>query len=101
MNKQDFIDLIKVAEGIMTLEKACKIMSGVGFDEGEGSRVFVLWEVIRRNSAICFQSIDNNIELDIEHYRAFTEILQSESMTPEEKYEKLIERCQSYYSQNN
>ena len=90
MSKQDFIDLIKVAEGIMTLEKACKIMSGVGFDEGEGSRVFVLWEVIRRNSAICFQSIDNNIELDIEHYRAFTEILQSESMTPEEKYEKLI-----------
>lgn len=90
MSKQDFIDLIKVAEGIMTLEKACKIMSGVGFDEGEGSRVFVLWEVIRRNSAICFQSIDNNIELDIEHYRAFSEILQSESMTPEEKYEKLI-----------
>lgn len=90
MGKQDFIDLIKVAEGIMTLEKACKIMSGVGFDEGEGSRVFVLWEVIRRNSAICFQSIDNNIELDIEHYRAFTEILQSESMTPEEKYEALV-----------
>ena len=89
MSKQDFIDLIKVAEGIMTLEKACKIMSGVGFDEGEGSRVFVLWDVIRRNSAIRFQSIDNNIELDIEHYRAFTEILQSESMTPEEKYEKL------------
>ena len=90
MSKQDFIDLIKVAEGIMTLEKACKIMSGVGFDEGEGSRVFVLWEVIRRNSAICFQSIDNNIELDIEHYRAFSEILQSESMAPEEKYEALV-----------
>ena len=52
MGKQDFIDLIKVAEGIMTLEKACKIMSGVGFDEGEGSRVFVLWDVIRRNSAM-------------------------------------------------
>ena len=64
MSKQDFIDLIKVAEGIMTLEKACKIMSGVGFDEGEGSRVFDLWDVIRRNSAIRFQSIDNNIELD-------------------------------------
>lgn len=35
MNKDDFIDLIKVAEGILTLEKGCKILSGVGFDEGE------------------------------------------------------------------
>ena len=89
MGKQDFIDLIKVAEGIMTLEKACKIMSGVGFDEGEGSRVFALWDIIRRNSAKRFHNT-NNFELDIEHYRAFSEILQSESMTPEEKYEKLI-----------
>lgn len=35
MRKEDFIDLIKVAEGIMTLEKDCKILSGVGFDEGD------------------------------------------------------------------
>lgn len=90
MSKQDFIDLIKVAEGIMKLEKACKIMSGIGFDEGEGSRVFVLWDVIRRNSAVRFHNTEKNFELDIEHYRAFSEILQSESMTPEEKYEALI-----------
>ena len=34
-----------------------------------------------------FHNTENYIELDIEHYRAFSEILQSESMTPEEKYE--------------
>lgn len=89
MNKIDFIDLIKVAEAILRLEEGCRILSGVGFDEGAGSQAFILWEVLRRNAADHYHYTDI-LEVDIENYRKFTDIIKSKDMTPEEKYEALI-----------
>ena len=90
MEKEDYIGLIKVAEGIMTLEKGCKILSGVGFDEGKGNHVFDLWEILRRNAAEHFR-YSNDLEQDVVNYREFSEILQNEDLSPEEKYNKLME----------
>ena len=35
MRKEDYIKLIRVAEGIMKIEEASRILSGCGLDEGE------------------------------------------------------------------
>lgn len=35
MEKEDYIKLIRVAEGIMKLEAASKVISGHALDEGE------------------------------------------------------------------
>ena len=49
--RKDFIKLIKAAEGVMILEDACKIITGCNLDEGQCSSIYLLWEVIRDNSA--------------------------------------------------
>ena len=89
MNRRDFIDLIKVAEAILRLEEGCKILSGVGFDEGAGNDTFLVWEVLRRNAAEHYHYTDN-LDVDIANYRKFSDIIQNKDMTPEEKYEALI-----------
>lgn len=89
MNKRDFIDLIKVAEAILRLEEGCKIISGVGLDEGEGNNVFLLWEVMRRNAAEHYRYTDK-FEEDIDNHEKFVEIISSQTMTVEEKYEALM-----------
>ena len=35
MRKEDYIKLIRVAEGIMKIEEASRILSGCGLDEGD------------------------------------------------------------------
>lgn len=44
MDKRDYIDLIKVTEGIIKLEKGVEILSGKSFEEGEGVSVYYLWK---------------------------------------------------------
>ena len=51
MDKRDYIDLIKVTEGIIKLEKGVEILSGKSFEEGEGVSVYYLWEILRRNAS--------------------------------------------------
>ena len=51
MDKRDYIDLIKVTEGIIKLEKGVEILSGKTFEEGEGVSVYYLWEILRRNAS--------------------------------------------------
>ena len=87
MRKEDYIKLIRVAEGIMKIEEASRILSGCGLDEGECTSVYLLWEVLRDNAAERFRKLDD-MELDSENYRAFTEILENREMTAEEKWEE-------------
>ena len=85
MRKEDYIKLIRVAEGIMKIEEASRILSGCGLDEGECTSVYLLWEVLRDNAVERFRKSD-----DLENYRAFTEILENREMTAEEKWEELM-----------
>ena len=89
MDKKDYIDLIKVAEAIMRLEKACVCMTGCTFDEGECYEVYFLWEVLRRNAAEKFHYTDD-LDRDTSNYQEFMDIMKSEELTSEEKYERLL-----------
>ena len=89
MRKEDYIKLIRVAEGIMKIEEASRILLGCGLDEGECTSVYLLWEVLRDNAAERFRKSDD-MELDSKNYRAFTEILENREMTEEEKWEELM-----------
>ena len=89
MHKEDYIDLLKVAKGIIKLEKASRIMKGSGFDEGEAYTVYQLWEVLRRNAAKRFHDSENN-DLNIKAYRMFMDIVENLELTTEEKYQKLM-----------
>lgn len=89
MNREDFIALIEATEAIIKIEQACKIMTGVGLDEGEAVKAYGIWEVIRRNSAEKYQTVADHEE-DFERYHNFIAILQNEELTAEEKYEKLM-----------
>lgn len=35
MDKHDFIDLIKVVEGVLRIEEGCRILTGYGLETGE------------------------------------------------------------------
>ena len=89
MEKKDYIDLIKVAEAIMRLEKACVSMIGCTFDEGECYEIYFLWEVLRRNAAVRFRYTDD-LDKDTDNYHEFVGILKSEELTAEEKYNRLV-----------
>ena len=64
-------------------------LTGVGLDQGEGATIYLLWEVLRRNAAERFHTCPNIIK-DAEMYEAFAEILCSQKLSAEEKYEKLV-----------
>lgn len=89
VHKEDYIDLLKVAEGIMKLEKASRIMTGACFDEGEAYTVYQLWEVLRRNAAKRFHDSADN-DLNIKTYRMFMDIVEDLELAVEEKYQKLM-----------
>ena len=89
MRKKDYIDIIKAVEGILKLEEACITLTGTGLDQGEGAAIYLLWEVLRRNAAEKFHTC-SNINEDADRYELFVEILCSEDLTEEEKYEKLV-----------
>jgi len=89
MDKRDYIDLIKVAEAILNLEEGCRILSGCGFDEGSGNDAFVLWEVLRRNAAPHYHYTDD-LDVDVENYKVFSNIISNSEMSPEQKYEALM-----------
>ncbi len=88
MDKKDFIDLIKVAEGILRMEEGCKILTGHGLDEGDVSEVYLVWEILRRNAAERFHVTDD-LDKDIDNYHEYVAILESKELTAEEKYERL------------
>ena len=39
MDKHDFIDLIKVVEGVLRIEEGCRILTGYGLETGEVTQV--------------------------------------------------------------
>lgn len=88
MSKQDFIDLIKVAEGILRIEEGCKIISGCDMGEGDGSEIYLVWDILKRNSAKRFYEADS-LEEDDENNQIFVSILESKELNAEEKYERL------------
>ena len=89
MSKRDYIDLIKVAEAIMRLERACVCMTGCTFDEGECYEVYFLWEVLRRNASENYHYSDD-LDADVDNYKLFSEIISSTEMSLEQKYEALM-----------
>ena len=64
------------------------LSQGCNLDEGQCSSIYLLWEVIRDNSAERF-SRHETIDIDNESYRAFVGILENRGMTAEEKYAEL------------
>lgn len=88
MSREELISLIKVAEGILKIEEGCRILSGAGFEMGEGADMYLLWEVIRSHSAPRFQKV-SDIDDDSEQYQAFVEVLESKELSAEEKFEQL------------
>lgn len=89
MNKQDYISLIEVVEAVKRLEEGLMILTGKGFEDGSGPAIYSLWDVLRRNAASKYHYCDD-LDVDIERHNAFMEILESEDMTLEEKYEALM-----------
>ena len=98
MDKRDYIDLIKVTEGIIKLEKGVEILSGKSFEEGEGVSVYYLWEILRRNASEKFWYSDEFEDDRIRKRELLFRMLflftaspptSSFDFTPEEKYERL------------
>ena len=88
MTKDDFVALINVLEGIMQIEKGYMLISNNAF-EGEAGKVYGIWDLLRKHSADKYQLV-SDIDEDAERYREFEEILYSEELTAEEKYERLV-----------
>jgi hypothetical protein len=89
MEKEDYIKLIRVAEGIMKLEAASKIISGHELDEGECYQVYFLWEVLRSNAGEKYR-LAKDLEQDSMNYSAFARIIENVDMSAEEKYAALM-----------
>lgn len=89
MEKKDYIDLIKIAEAVLRMEEGVKILTGTDLSEGVGSEVYLVWEILRRNAAERFH-VSDNLDRYTDNYHEFVTILESEVLTAEEKYEKLI-----------
>lgn len=89
MKKQDYIDLIRVAEAILRLEEGCRILTGQTFDNGDGNEVYAVWDILRRNAAKCYQE-DKDLDVDFENHERFSSIIQDMSLTAEEKCERLL-----------
>lgn len=89
MKREDYTKLLQVAEGIIYLDDASRILSGCGLDEGKGALVFRLWEVLRSNAAERFR-VSDDMDRDIENYHNFSKIIEDREMTIEEKYDKLM-----------
>ena len=88
MTKDEFITLIKVAEAIMKIDQACRSLTNFGLDEGQCNDVFLLWTLLQDNSAPKYR-MEGNTELEMQSYRALSQILESTTLTPEEKYSLL------------
>ena len=88
MTKDEFITLIKIAEAIMKIDQACRSLTNFGLDEGQCNDVFLLWTLLQDNSAPKYR-MEGNTELEMQSYRAFSQILESTTLTPEEKYSLL------------
>ena len=71
MNREDYVDLIKVAEAILRLEEGCRILTGALFDNGEGSELYIVWDILRRNAAKSYQE-DANLDIDCENHERFS-----------------------------
>lgn len=89
MDKHDFIDLIKVVEGVLRIEEGCRILTGYGLESGEVTQVYLVWEILRRNAAERFQ-VAKNLDEDTDNYGEFVAILESKELTAKEKYERLL-----------
>ena len=90
MKKQDYIDLIKVAESVLRIEEGCKLLTGYGLEAGEVTDVYLLWEILRRNAADKYR-VSENLDQDTDNYEEFVAILENKKISAEEKYRKLIE----------
>lgn len=88
MTREDLITLINVLEGIIRIEKGYMMVSENTF-EGEAGKVYAVWDLIRKYSADKFQPSED-IDEDSARYAAFEEILYSEELSAEEKYNRLI-----------
>lgn len=89
MTKEDYIDLIKVAECIVKINNICKQLTNYPLDYGECGQVYLLWDVLRRHADFQFQET-GNLETDCENVNSFMDILENEKLTPEEKYNMLF-----------
>jgi len=88
MTKDEFITLIKVTEGITKIDQACKMLTGTGMDDGVCNDVYLLWDLLRKNSSEQFQT-DTNLTQDIGNYHSFSDVLENETLTAEQKYDIL------------
>ena len=88
MTREDLITLIHVLEGIIRIEKGYMMVSENAF-EGEAGKVYAVWDLIRKYSAGKFQPSED-IDEDSARYAVFEEILYSEELSAEEKYDRLI-----------
>lgn len=88
MTRQDYIDLIKVAEAVIHLEEGCHIITGHGLEEGDCTDIFKVWEILKRNTSDKYQTTCN--QDDSKEYQRFIDILENKELTSEEKFEMLM-----------
>ena len=89
MKREDYIAIIKAVETIMKIEEACISLTGVGLEQGDGNDVYLLWEVLRRNSSKKYH-VSSDLDQDSENYEAFIDIITDTMLSAEEKWEKLV-----------
>lgn len=73
MKKEDFIDLLKVIDSVGVLEEDCVILLGKVFEEGVGTALYSLWDVLRRNSSEKYRESED-FDTDIESNAAFVRL---------------------------
>ena len=89
LSKRDFIDLIKLTETVDAIEAGVKVFTGnTASLGGVSENLYIVWDIIRRNSAKKFQYNDD-LFIEDQNYDAFSSILGNKELTHEEKYELL------------
>ena len=89
MNKKDFLDLIRAYDAVLKLEDACEMLTGTNYlTLGKCRNLNLIYEIIYRNSSERYY-LPENPDAD-ERGDAFHEIIESRTMTAEEKCEALF-----------
>ena len=89
MKKEDYLSLIKAAEGLQELERICIMLTHTALSGKKVESLNRILDVLRRNANNKFRYVENFKENQM-RFDSFFEILENTELSVEEKYEQLM-----------